>query len=264
MARSRARGTAVGPALHGLLRVTNTLSNIVQTPRIARGAVQHLGGVVRRPGDRSGWFLDPGGARPVQRPRRRAVRHRGPQRCLRTDAVQPEPQRVQAVHRCLASQSLEFRADATNVTNTVSFAAPTATVTSTTFGRIGFSTVSGLRKIQLGFVVRVLKTILIRLQSSVLSARHWGLTTSCFGVTRTCVRRRRSGALQGTTDRRRQRGAFQGTTDYDLGDPSAPTARPAGPEGPALRRESTPEPSAECRHPEPRAFRPGVTPSSVP
>ena len=48
------------------------------------------------------------------------------------------------------THTLEFRADITNLTNTVSFGFPTATYTSTTFGRILRSTVSSSRKIQLG------------------------------------------------------------------------------------------------------------------
>ncbi len=44
---------------------------------------------------------------------------------------------------------LEFRAEATNFTNSVSFAYPTTSISSTTFGRIRDSTVSSSRKIQL-------------------------------------------------------------------------------------------------------------------
>jgi len=47
-------------------------------------------------------------------------------------------------------QVLEIRADATNLTNTASFGFPTATYTSSTFGRIYNSTTSGSRKLQLG------------------------------------------------------------------------------------------------------------------
>jgi hypothetical protein len=45
---------------------------------------------------------------------------------------------------------LELRADATNITNTPSFNAPTTDITSSIFGRIRNSVVSGSRKIQLG------------------------------------------------------------------------------------------------------------------
>ncbi len=45
---------------------------------------------------------------------------------------------------------LEFRADATNLTNTPCFAAPTTDITSSTFGRIRNSLSSSSRKIQLG------------------------------------------------------------------------------------------------------------------
>ena len=45
---------------------------------------------------------------------------------------------------------IEVRADTTNFTNSTMFGAPTADITSTTFGRIRSSTTSGSRKIQLG------------------------------------------------------------------------------------------------------------------
>jgi hypothetical protein len=45
---------------------------------------------------------------------------------------------------------LQLRADATNLTNTPTFGFPTATVTSSTFGRIRNTVISGSRKIQLG------------------------------------------------------------------------------------------------------------------
>lgn len=46
--------------------------------------------------------------------------------------------------------NFELRADVTNLTNSPSFGFPTATLTSTLFGRIGSSVASGSRKIQLG------------------------------------------------------------------------------------------------------------------
>jgi len=48
------------------------------------------------------------------------------------------------------SKNLEVRADATNITNTVSFGPPTLTYTSSLFGRIGGTVESGSRKFQLG------------------------------------------------------------------------------------------------------------------
>src|SRR5205807_2310329 len=44
----------------------------------------------------------------------------------------------------------QLRADVSNLTNHPSFDFPTATITSTTFGRIGGSTTSASRRIQLG------------------------------------------------------------------------------------------------------------------
>ena len=45
---------------------------------------------------------------------------------------------------------LEFRAEATNLTNTVQFGYPTTSVSSSTFGRIKDSTINASRKIQMG------------------------------------------------------------------------------------------------------------------
>jgi len=45
---------------------------------------------------------------------------------------------------------LELRADGTNITNSVSFSAPTVDITNSTFGRIRNSVASGSRKIQIG------------------------------------------------------------------------------------------------------------------
>jgi hypothetical protein len=45
---------------------------------------------------------------------------------------------------------LEIRADATNLTNSVMFGAPTTDITSSSFGRIRNTVTSGSRKIQLG------------------------------------------------------------------------------------------------------------------
>src|SRR5260370_24524862 len=52
--------------------------------------------------------------------------------------------------RITEKTNLELRADAVNLTNTPSFGLPTATITSTSFCRIGSSVASGSRKIQLG------------------------------------------------------------------------------------------------------------------
>jgi hypothetical protein len=49
---------------------------------------------------------------------------------------------------------LEVRADATNLTNSVAFNAPTTDITSGTFGRIRNSIASGSRKVQIGAKIR--------------------------------------------------------------------------------------------------------------
>jgi len=52
--------------------------------------------------------------------------------------------------RIRESMNLELRADANNITNTPSFGLPTATYTSSLFGRIGGGIESSSRKFQLG------------------------------------------------------------------------------------------------------------------
>ncbi|MEO7142181.1 MAG: TonB-dependent receptor, partial [Bryobacteraceae bacterium] len=52
--------------------------------------------------------------------------------------------------RIREKMELEVRADATNITNTPSFGLPTATFTSSTFGRLGSTVESNARRIQLG------------------------------------------------------------------------------------------------------------------
>ena len=49
---------------------------------------------------------------------------------------------------------LELRADATNLTNSVMFSAPTTDITSSIFGRINNSVSSGSRKIQIGVKIQ--------------------------------------------------------------------------------------------------------------
>ena len=49
---------------------------------------------------------------------------------------------------------MELRADATNLTNSVYFLAPTADISSSIFGRINNSVASSSRKIQLGLKVQ--------------------------------------------------------------------------------------------------------------
>ncbi len=126
---------------------SNTLSNVVQTPANCGSCTTGMGYIH----DESGlvWFLDPAQRALFTTPDAGSFGSLG-----RNALVGPTFFNIDfsLVKRFTwaGRQSLEFRADATNLTNTPSFGFPTATVTSTVFGRIRNSVVSGSRKIQLG------------------------------------------------------------------------------------------------------------------
>ena len=128
---------------------TNTLSNIVQTPANCDGCGSNLGSPYDDAATGLKWFFTAEDRAKFSAPVAGQFSSVG--RNAFTGPTQfnlnlSVLKRFFMPHR----HTLEFRADATNVTNTVAFAAPTAVTTSPTFGRIGFSTVSGSRKIQLG------------------------------------------------------------------------------------------------------------------
>jgi hypothetical protein len=126
----------------------NTLSNVVQTPANCSGCTGAEGRVYREP-DGIVWYLNaeerakfsipaPGEFSNVGR---NAFRGPGSFNLNVSIAKRIETGR---------GQFLEIRADGTNVTNTPSFGLPTATITSTIFGRIRDSVTSTARQVMLG------------------------------------------------------------------------------------------------------------------
>jgi hypothetical protein len=126
---------------------SNTLSNVVQTPADCGNCASDLGYVH----DEGGlvWFIDPAGRATFTTPAAGAFGTAG-----RNSLTGPQWFNVSLTlskrFKVTGRQSLEVRADALNLTNTPSFGLPTATTTSSTFGRI-YNTVSSYsRKIVLG------------------------------------------------------------------------------------------------------------------
>lgn len=125
-----------------------TLSNVVQTPANCNGCNGTEGQVYREP-DGIVWYLNADERAKFSIPApgefsnvgRNAFRGPGSFNLNLSIAKRIETGR---------GQSLEIRADATNVTNTPTFGLPTATITSTIFGRIRDSIASTARQVMLG------------------------------------------------------------------------------------------------------------------
>jgi len=127
---------------------SNTLSNVVQTPADCSNCTSDMGYIH----DEGGlvWFIDKDGRAMYSTPAAGKFGTSG-----RNSLTGPQWFNVSfsLVKRVKwgNSQSVEIRADALNLTNTPSFGLPTATTTSSTFGRIYNSVSSFSRKIILGF-----------------------------------------------------------------------------------------------------------------
>ncbi|MBI3682237.1 MAG: carboxypeptidase regulatory-like domain-containing protein [Acidobacteria bacterium] len=126
----------------------NTVSNVVQSPANCSGCTRQDGEVF----DGSGgfkWYFDPAliakfsTTAPGELGNAPRNFFRGPG-SFNLDAVFMK--RTHLTERVI----LELRADGTNLTNTPTFGFPTATASSTIFGRIRDSVISGSRKFQLG------------------------------------------------------------------------------------------------------------------
>jgi hypothetical protein len=126
----------------------NTMSNVVQTPAHCNGCDGSEGDVYRET-DGIVWYLTPEErgkfAAPAAGEFSNVGRNafRGPGGYSMSLSL---GKRIAIAH----GQFLEVRADATNVTNVTTFGLPTATTTSTVFGRIRDTVVSSARQVMLG------------------------------------------------------------------------------------------------------------------
>jgi hypothetical protein len=128
---------------------TNTMSNIVQTPANCAGCTSDLGSVFNDPTTSYIWYFNQDARNKFSTPGAGQFSNVG-----RNYFIGPTSFNVNFSlgkrTKTMGNQSLEVRMDATNFFNQPTFGFPTATTTSTTFGRIYNSVVSGSRKIQLG------------------------------------------------------------------------------------------------------------------
>jgi hypothetical protein len=129
---------------------TNTLSNIVQTPANCNGCSPNMGKAFDDPDTGLVWFFDAANRAKFSAPGPGEFSNVGRNAFYGPRQVYVNMSASKRFFMPVQRHTLEFRMDATNLTNTVSFGFPTATTTATTFGRIFNTTVSGSRKIQLG------------------------------------------------------------------------------------------------------------------
>ncbi|MFB3853191.1 MAG: carboxypeptidase regulatory-like domain-containing protein [Vicinamibacterales bacterium] len=127
----------------------NTISNIVQTPANCSGCSRDMGQVFRAEGNGYIWFFDEADRAKFSAPAPGEFSNVGRNYFIGPSGLNVNFSLAKRT-RVVGAQSLEIRMDATNFLNQPTFGFPTATITSTTFGRIYNSVVSGSRRIQLG------------------------------------------------------------------------------------------------------------------
>ena len=124
-------------------------SNIVQTPANCTGCSRTMGRPYNDATTGLKWFFDEADRAKFSTPAPGEFGNVGRNYFIGPSGLNLNMTLAKRV-RTVGNQSLEVRLEATNVTNTPTFGFPTATLTSTTFGRIYNTVVSGSRKAQLG------------------------------------------------------------------------------------------------------------------
>ena len=128
---------------------TNTLSNVVQTTANCTGCGRGDGHAFTDPANGLVWYLDAAERAKFSAPGAGQLGNTGRNFFLAPRYFEVDAsllKRIPVTERV----KLELRGDATNLTNTPSFSAPTADITSSIFGRIRNSLSSSSRKIQVG------------------------------------------------------------------------------------------------------------------
>lgn len=128
---------------------SNTLSNVVQTPANCAGCEATLGSPYDDETTGLVWFFNPDARAKFSVPKAGEFSNVGRNAFTGPSSFNLDMTLGKRI-RTFGSQSLELRIDATNVTNTPTFGFPTATYTSSTFGRIYNSVASSSRRMQVG------------------------------------------------------------------------------------------------------------------
>ena len=128
---------------------SNTFSSVVQTPASCSGCTRDLGNTYFDAPSGLVWFFNDADRAKFSIPAAGSLGDT-PRNFFRTSPYFDIDMAVLKRIRLKEHSNLEIRADATNVTNSVSFDNPTAVYTSSLFGRIRNSVTSASRKIQVG------------------------------------------------------------------------------------------------------------------
>jgi hypothetical protein len=128
---------------------TNTISNVVQTTANCNGCSRGDGSAFTEAASGLVWYLDSTERAKFSAPAAGQLGNTSRNYFLAPHYFEMDASLLKRVS-IRERVKLEIRGDATNLTNTPSFAAPTADITSSIFGRIRNSLSSSSRKIQLG------------------------------------------------------------------------------------------------------------------
>jgi hypothetical protein len=127
----------------------NTMSNVVQTPANCRGCTMATGGVHEQGPERIKWFFSQEEIALFSTPGPGEFGNTG-RNMFRLSGTFNLDLGLSKRFATFGRQFLEYRLEATNVTNTPTFGLPTATITSTIFGRIRNAVTSTARQVQMG------------------------------------------------------------------------------------------------------------------
>ncbi len=129
---------------------TNTMTNLIQTPANCNGCTGSEGEVFFDPASGTTWYFTQDERAKFSAPAAGEFSNVG-RNGFTLDGFFNANLSILKRTPVHGSQTLEFRVDATNITNTPSFGLPSsAVITSTVFGRIRDNTVSSARQIMLG------------------------------------------------------------------------------------------------------------------
>ncbi len=128
----------------------NTFSSVMQSPANCSGCVKGMGRVFDDAASGLKWYFDAAERGRFSTPGPGELGNSGRNMLVGPGSFGINLGVLKRVFLNAEHRYLELRADITNMTNTPTFGFPTATVTSTTFGRLRDNVISGSRKIQLG------------------------------------------------------------------------------------------------------------------